>query len=303
MEITDLFKDKVVAELLLARKNFGGDDKFDAKFARSMDINPSIFSRIKKGERNGLLSSATWLRLGREFNVSTNTRKWNAVETEVFVLIREDILFCKQHSKSLIFVDNCGIGKTFTAKYLSKTLKNCFYLDCTQCKKKNEFIKALARIVGVEVKGKIVDIKENTKYYLSMLESPVIIIDEAGALDKDALGMVQEYWNATEGLVGWYMMGANALRNKISTGVSKDKDYFAELFSRFSETFSSIVPTEKGKQAVIDFYLKLINDVVSANISDRTKLNLIVKQCLVSKEDNRITGLRRAESLIILNNA
>lgn len=297
MEITDLFKGKVVAELLVLRDNFGGSD---AAFARSMDINPSVFNRLKNGEREKLLPNTTWLRLGREMGINTNTRKWNAVETDVFLQIREEILFCKQFSKSRIFVDNCGIGKTFTAKYLSKTLKNCFYLDCTQCKKKNEFIKALARIVGVEVKGKIVEIKENTKYYLSMLENPVIIIDEAGALDKDALGLVQEYWNATEGLVGWYMMGANALRNKISTGVSKDKDYFAELFSRFSENFSSIVPTEKSEKYA--FYDKLIRDVLSANINDKNMLNELVKKSLVNI-NGTISGLRRAESLLLLHNA
>jgi hypothetical protein len=265
-----------------------------------MDVNPSVFNRLKNGEREKLLPNTTWLRLGREMGISINTRKWNAVETDVFLQIREEILFCKQFSKSRIFVDNCGIGKTFTAKYLSKTLKNCFYLDCTQSRKKNEFIKALARIVGVEVKGKIVDVKENTKYYLSMLESPAIIIDEAGALDKDALGLVQEYWNATEGLVGWYMMGANALRNKISAGVSKDKDYFGELFSRFSENFSSIVPTEKSEKYA--FYDKLIRDVLSANINDKSMLNELVRKSLVNI-NGAISGLRRAESLLLLHNA
>jgi hypothetical protein len=297
MEITNLFKDKVFAGLLALRANFGGSD---AAFARSIDVNPSVFNRLKNGEREKLLPNTTWLRLGREMGISTNTRKWNAVETDVFLQIREEIMFCKQFSKSRIFADNCGIGKTFTAKYLYKTLKNCFYLDCTQCNKKNEFIKALARIVGVEVKGRSVDIKENTKYYLSMLESPVIVIDEAGALDRDALGMVQEYWNATEGSVGWYMMGANALRNKISAGVSKDKDYFAELFSRFSENFSSIVPTEKSEKYA--FYNKLIRDVLCANINDESMLNELVKKSLVNT-NGAISGLRRAESLLLLHNA
>lgn len=297
MEITDYFKDRVIAELLAVRENFGGSD---TAFARSMDINPSVFNRLKNGEREKLLTNTIWLRLGRELGVSGKDRKWNAVETDVFQQIRSEILFCQQYSKSRIFVDNCGIGKTFTAKYLSKTLKNCFYLDCTQCKKKTEFIRSLARIVGVEVKGLNMDIKENTKYYLSMLEQPVIIIDEAGALSKEALGLVQEYWNATEGIVGWYMMGANALRNKISSGVSKDKDYYAELFSRFSENFSSIVPVEKGEKYA--FYEKLIRDVLSANISEKGMLNELVKKSLVNI-NGAISGLRRAESLLLLHNA
>lgn len=162
------------------------------------------------------------------------------------------------------------------------------------------FIKALARVIGVEVKGKINDIKENTKYYLSILEEPVIFLDEAGALDKDALGLVQEYWNGTEGFCGWYMVGANALRNKISKGVSKDKDYFAELFSRFSENFSSIVPLERSEK--YSFYDKLIRDVLSANITDQSQLNELVKKSLVDIHGT-VSGLRRAESLLILHNA
>ncbi|GHV16108.1 hypothetical protein FACS1894169_09270 [Bacteroidia bacterium] len=297
MEITNLFKDAVVKELLAQRDNFGGSD---AQFARSMDINPSVFSRLQKGEREKLLSNSDWLRLGRELRVSLSDRKWNPVETDVFMQIREEVLFCKQHSKSRIFVDNCGIGKTFTLKYLSKTVKNCFYVDCTQCKTKNELIKALARAVGVELKGKIYEIKENTKYYLSLLDEPVVELDEAGALEKDALGLVQEYWNATEGFCGWYMVGANALRNKIAKGVSKDKDYFAELFSRFSENLSSIVPTEKHEK--YSFYEKLIRDVLSANITDKSQLNTLVKKSLVDINGS-ISGLRRAESLLILHNA
>lgn len=297
MEITNIFKDKIVAELLVQRENFGGTDK---AFATSIDINPSVFNRLKNGEREKLLPNSTWLKLGRELGISINTRKWNVVETDVFLQIREEILFCQQFSKSRIFVDNCGIGKTFTAKYLSKTLKNCFYIDCTQCKTKREFIRAIARAIGVELKGKLTEIKEDTKYYLSILEFPVIIIDEAGALDKDALGLIQEYWNATEGFCGWYMMGANALRNKISSGVSKDKDYFAELFSRFSENFSSIVPVEKSDKYA--FYEKLISDVLSANIKDKSMLNDIVKKSLVNI-NGAISGLRRAESLLLLHNA
>ena len=135
---------------------------------------------------------------------------------------------------------------------------------------------------------------------MSLIDHPVIIMDESGALEKSALGLVQEYWNATENICGWYMMGANALRNKIQTGVEKDRDYFAELFSRFSDKFDSIVPTERTEKR--EFYKKLLTDVIAANVTDQNKVNELVNRSLVEK-DGMITGLRRAESLIILYNA
>lgn len=296
IQLTNEFKEKVASALLEQRNNYDGSD---TAFARKYGINGAVYSRLKSGEREGLLQPAKWMGLGRELNVSLNDRKWKAVETEVFKQIKEDILFCKDYSKSMIFVDNCGIGKTFTAKYLAKTEKNVFYIDCTQCRKKNSFIRAFAKVVGVELKGRYDDIKDETKYFLNILPSPVVIIDEAGALDKDTLGLLQEYWNATEGQCGWYMMGANALRQKLSSGVEKDRDYFAELFSRFSEKFSSVVPKEKNEK--IDFYKRLITDVISANMPDKAKLKELVNRCLVA-ENGIITGLRRAESLLILYN-
>lgn len=296
VQITNEFREKVAQALLEQRKNYDGSD---TAFSRKFGINSAVYSRLKNGEIEGLLQPAKWISLGRELNVAMNARKWVPVETEVFKLIREDILFCKAFSKSMIFVDNCGIGKTFTAKYLAKTEKNIFYIDCTQCRKKNAFIRTLAKVVGVETKGRYDDIKEETKYFLSILPAPVVILDEAGALDKDALGLVQEYWNATEGQTGWYMMGANALRSKLSKGVEKDRDYFAELFSRFSEKFGSIVPKERHEKT--DFYRQLITDVLSANMEDKTHLKELVNRCLVS-ENGTITGLRRAESLLILHN-
>lgn len=289
--------DAVVQELTARRNNFGGSD---TAYARSLGINASVYSRLKNGERERLLPASTWLRLGRELGVVMHGRKWNAVETEVYRLIREEVEFCKAYAKSRIFVDNCGIGKTFTLKHLAKRMKNTFYIDCTQCKMKNDLIKALARTVGVETKGTLADIKENTKYYLSILEQPVILLDEAGALDKNALGLIQEYWNATEGACGWYMVGANALRNRIARGVAQDRDYFAELFSRFSEKYGTIVPTEKGEKRA--FYERLIRDVLSANVSDADKLPQLVRQALVDVGGG-YSGLRRAESLLILHNA
>jgi hypothetical protein len=293
--LTNEFREKVARALLTQRDNYGGSD---AMFARKYGISGAIYSRLKSGEREGLLQPAMCISIGRELNVSARDRKWKAVETEVFCRIREEILFCKAYSKSRIFVDNCGIGKSFAAKYLVKSEKNVFYIDCTQCHDRNAFIRALAKAVGVDMRGTLEELKSETKYFLSILPCPVVIIDEAGALNKKALGLLQEYWNATEDCCGWYMMGANALRNKLAAGVSRDRDYFAELLSRFSEKFSTLVPREQNEKK--EFYRRLITDVISANIDDKSKVNELVRRCLVADENGHFSGLRRAESLLIL---
>lgn len=296
LQITREFKDKVIEALMEQRANFDGAE---SAFARQWGIGASVFNRLKNGERDGLLKDTSWLTIGRELNVSATERKWNMARTDVFNIIEEDIVFCKQYSKARICVDECGIGKTFSAKYLSRTLKNCFYVDASQAKTKQLFVKLLAKTIGVDHAGKHAEVKANIKYYLRMLPQPLIIIDEAGDLDYNAFLVLKEMWNATEGVCGWYMMGADGLRHKIERGIEHKQVGYKEIFSRYSERYTSIVPSGTGER--LGFYRKLITDVLTVNMGgDTANLNGIVKRCLAT-DGGSIGGLRRAESLLILN--
>jgi DNA transposition AAA+ family ATPase len=276
------------------RGNFDGSD---SAFAKQWDINNSVYSRLKNGEIAGLLKDGQWLNMGRDLNVTLSERKWKMARTEVFEDIEQDVQFCQTYAKSRICVDDCGIGKTFTAKYLSKTLKNCFYIDASQAKTKQLFVKLFAKTIGIDF-GKYADMKANIKHYLKILPSPIVIIDEAGDLEYSAFLELKEFWNATEGICGWYLIGADGLREKIARGINSKKVGFRELFSRYSENYTSPVP--QGTQDRLEFYDKLISDVLSVNMKDKGKLRQIVKRCLTKDENGNIGGLRRAESLLIL---
>lgn len=295
MNLTTEYKHKVVAALKEQRELFGGSAE---NFARRFNINGSVFSRLLKGEIDGLLSDAKWLNIGRVLNVSLKQDTWKIVKTDVFNAIESDLINCQEHGISLMFVDECEIGKTVAAKYLSQKMKNVFYVDCSQSKRKTQFIKAIASTLGIETTGRIAEIKANIKYYLSLMEKPVVIFDEAGDLDYAAFLEVKEFWNAAEYNCGFYLIGADGLEAKIKRGIGNKKVGYREIFSRFGSKYMSIVPTEKtAKQA---FYIKLITDVVSANTNDKSKVQQIVKKCLTSDLDGHIAGLRRAKTIQLL---
>lgn len=295
LHLTKDYKQKVAEALRQVRKNSDGSD---AAFAKRWGMNGSVWNRIKKGETEKVLMDAKWLNIGRELGVNLNQRRWNMARTDVFNTIEEDVQFCKTWAKGKICVDDCGIGKTYSAKYLSLTLKNCFYMDASQAKTKNAFVKLLAKSIGVDNQGRLADIKENIKYYLRLLPNPIVIIDEAGDLNYEAFLSLKEFYNATENACGWYMMGADGLRRKIERGISNKKVGFAEIFSRYSERYTSVVPA--GRDDKKRFYRKLITDVLSVNIDDKAKLPSIVNKCL-THDGEHTGGLRRAESLLILN--
>ena len=296
IELTTDYKKRGVEALISARENYSGSD---SDFSRKWGIDKTVYSRLKKGFQEGLLSVGKYIELGMELNVSARERKWNMVRTEVFNLIEAEVKFCKMYSKGKIFVDKCAIGKTYSAKYLSQTLPNCFYVDMSQAKKPIPFARALARAIGAEAKGRLVTVKERIKYYLKLLPNPVVIIDEAGDMDITMVSELKEYYNALDGMCGWYVLGANGLRAKINYGIEHETSGYEELFSRLSDKYSTIVPANKDER--MEFYRRLCRSVLEANMTDRSKLDCLVALCLKTEKDGEISGLRRAESLLILS--
>lgn len=294
--LTTEFKMKVIDAAIDRRKLFDGTD---GAYAQSLGISKSVWSRLQNHEHMGLMRVPQWVMLAQMMGITLEDRRWNVARTDVFNMIEEDVQFCKAYAKAKICVDDCGIGKTFTAKYLSRTIKNCFYVDASQAKTKQAFIRLMAKTVGAESKGQYLVVKETLKFYLKSVSHPVVIIDEAGDLEYEAFLEIKELWNATENYCGWYLMGADGLRAKIERGIANKRVGFAEIFSRYSEKFSTIVPREKQDRNA--FYKKLISDVLTANECDPDQINNIVRRCLSNDSGGHIGGLRRAESLLILS--
>jgi AAA domain len=288
MNLTTNFKQKVRTAILEKRENYGGSD---ADFSKSLGINNAIFSRLKNGEIEKLLSDTVWITLGRELQVRVNEDQWKVARTSVYNEIEESLKFCKELSRSMVLVDDCGIGKTFCTKHIIKKMKNTFYVDCSQAKSKQLFIRLLAKTIGIDNTGKYHEVLANLKYYITTLEKPLIILDEAGDLEYTAFLELKGLWNGTDNSCGWYMMGADGLRHKIQLGINNKKVGFAEIFSRFSDEFIKLVPN--GKADRNDFYKDLIGTVASANLEDKTKVKTLVNKCL-GKE----ATLRFLETLI-----
>lgn len=296
IEVSRQLIEKCVEALLQASENYGGTA---TQFARKYGMSASVWSAIRNGIIDKQLSPQKWLNIASMLGVQASNRTWRMARTEVFDAIEQGVMACKEYGWGMIFVDKCAIGKTYSAKYLTKTVKNCFYVDGSQCKTKILFSRTLAQTIGVDSSGRYQDVKARIKNALNVLEKPVVIIDEAGDLEYNAFLDLKEYYNATEGSCGWYMMGANGLRKKITDGISRESVGFEEIFSRFSDAYAHIVPTNKDEQ--IEFYRRLLTTVLAANMQDKTNLAKLVNQCLSVGTGNNITGLRRAEKILILN--
>lgn len=238
--ITTELKQRIITAMADRRNNFAGSD---AKFAVSIGINNAAYSRIKSGEVDRVISDQNWLSLARIFDISIgNTPVWNVAKTPVFEFITDQLAFCQENASSRLLCDIADIGKTFAAKAYVKTNKNAIYVDCSQVKSKQKLVRFIAKEFGVGHTGKYSDVYADLVFYLRSLPSPLIILDEAGDLAYDAFLELKALWNATERCTGWYMMGADGLREKIRRSIECKKVGYTELFSRYGSRYQKASP-------------------------------------------------------------
>jgi len=229
-------KQKVIEALREQRKNYTSDKKHSVV----LNINNAVYSRIKAGETENVLSEPKWISLARLLKVVLKeSKEWITVKTETFVYITTQLKICQERSISAIFCDIAGIGKSHAGEHYARQNKNAIYVDCSQVKSKQKLIKKIAQELGIQASGRYSDVYEDVVYYIQCIENPLIILDEAGDLAYDAFLELKALWNATEYSCGWYMMGADGLKAKIK----KHKDLsprFIFLYPGFNEVLLSI---------------------------------------------------------------
>ena len=101
MKLSIDFKNKVREAILSDRENYGGSD---ADYAKRLNLKGAILSRLKKGEVENLISDTQWLVIAHQLGVQVRDNAWKVARTAVYTEIEDNLLYCKEYSKSMILV-------------------------------------------------------------------------------------------------------------------------------------------------------------------------------------------------------
>jgi hypothetical protein len=282
MTLAILQREKIFLALFEYRKNYGGSQ---ADFCKQMDINAASFSAAKTALANGkpldkIISDDKLVRIGRLLNVNfSSAPTWNVVHTETFDYITASLEHCQENSTARIFCDVADIGKTTAAKQYMLNNQNVYYLDCSQHKSRTDFIRALAKVVGVRDSGSLKEVYRNTVYMLGAMSKPLIILDEAGDLSYPAFLEIKSYWNALDGACGWYMMGADGLAKKITTNVDSKKVGYAEILRRFGGEYMSVTGG-KNPAEISQFRARQVQAVAHHNLTEGVDIKEVTKRTM-----------------------
>lgn len=239
--ITTENKKRILEAIAANRTNYPSD----AKHAASLGISTSVYSAIKNGQTDKALSEANWITIARKLGVNLRGGiDWKPARTATFDYITKQLEFSQQSGLSAILCDIPNIGKTFTARYYVQGHRNAIYVDCSQVKTKLKLVRKIATEFGVGGNGRYSDVYEDLVYYLRSIETPLIILDEAGDLQYEAFLELKALWNATERCCAWYMMGADGLKAKINRSIECKKVGYTEMLSRYGDRYSKVTPDD-----------------------------------------------------------
>lgn len=283
--INNEFKLKVIEALKEARGHFYGSD---AKYATSINISGSQYSRIKNGETERVLSDANWIMLARTLELDPEgDKEWNIAKTPVYQFVITQLEICQREGLSSLLCDFSDIGKTVAAKdYVSKN-KNAVRVDCSQLKSKQRLIRGVAKQFGIGGTGRYYDVYDNLVYYIKTISKPIIIWDEVGDVHQEALLEIKAIWNGTQHCCSHYMIGADGLQARMMRGIDNKKVGYTELFSRFGKRYGKVIPLGDESKKVLEQTALMI---IKANAPEGSDYNKILRNTM--GEDGR-PSLRR----------
>lgn len=271
--ITTEVKKQILEAITANRVNYPSD----AKHAASLGIATSVYSSIKNGQTDKALSEANWITIARRLGVNLRGGiEWKAARTATFDFISAQLEACQNAGLSAILCDIPNIGKTFTARYYVKGHRNAVYIDCSQVKTKQKLVRKIATEFGVNGNGRYSDIYEDLVYYLRSIETPLIVLDEAGDLQYDAFLELKALWNATERCCAWYMMGADGLKAKIDRSIEHQKVGYTEMFSRYGDKYSRVTPADNKDRE--KFLMDQAAVVAKVNAPEGTDIAAMVRK-------------------------
>ncbi len=271
--ITTEQKKKILAAIVENRKLYDSD----AKHAKVLGISTSVYSLIKQGQMDRTLADANWVRVARRLGVNLRHEiDWKTARTETYLTVTSQLEAAQSSSLSMILCDEPNIGKTYSAKQYVASHKNAAYIDCSQVKTKRRLIRKVATEFGLDSKGTYGDVYEDLVFYLRSVEQPLIILDEAGDLQYEAFLELKALWNATEHCCGWYMMGADGLKEKINRSIDCKKVGYTEMLSRYGGRYCKVTPDD-GKERE-RFLMKQAAIVAKVNAPEGCDIATIVRQ-------------------------
>lgn len=213
------------------------------------------------------------------------TSGWQIVETGAYQEITEVLKDAQTWRNVTWVVGEAGSGKSTTARMYLQEKKEVFYILCSEDMKKGDFVREIARTVGIRSEG--YNIRETWNLILDdiiQMDAPLLIFDEADKLTEPVFHYFISLYNKLEDKCGIVFLSTDYIAKRITNGLKFRKPGYKEFHSRIGRKFYCLEPTDAN-----DVYV-----ICTANgVTTKKDIDAVIKEAATVDFD-----LRRVKKLI-----
>jgi hypothetical protein len=212
-----------------------------ADLSVKLGISDAMLSHLEH-ERWDKLSNGTSLHI---WNFCTRYMAEDLFPTADFISTAKICDKARKHHFMIGLVADTGMGKTTAIGAYSRR-KNVFYVCYDKTMNPRQFFASLLREMAYPFEGNLNEMINRTANELNRLESPLLIIDEAGKLNQTMILYLHVLRDRIAGNCGVILAGMPYFKDNMLRMASKEKEGYAEFLRRINlwHTFVGLQPKE-----------------------------------------------------------
>lgn len=218
------------------------------------------------------ISDSMWTKVAEQVKPtgSSSATGWTIVETGAFQEISYAMQDAQEYMNVTWVVGEAGCGKTTTGRLYAESHKEAFYILCSEDMLKGEFVRTIARRLGIRSEGYTVrELWQEIIDSIIQMERPLIIFDEADKLPESVFQYFISMYNNLEDRCGVVFLSTDYIKRRISNGLRYGRKGYKEIFSRIGRKYFDLEPTSAQ-----DVYA-----ICTANgITSREEIDKIIKE-------------------------
>lgn len=219
------------------------------QLAKQIGISAAHLTNVRKGYWEKL-SEKQIISLKNFFQLDG----WHVRNTPNLASITKLADDAQSNARMLAVAGFTGAGKTTALKHYATKQPNTYYVLSTFFMGRKDFLKAIQRSMGLDVEGSVSTMCYAITEHLKRLDSPLLIIDDAGKLTDANYRMLQVIYDETEFHAGIVLAGTEYLKQYLDQAASKNKMGFRELRRRIAYWQPLEAPTLKIVAAICQDY-------------------------------------------------
>lgn len=243
-----------------------------------VDVSAGTVSTIINGKYD-TISDEMFLKIKSQI-APRKADDWQLCETMLYKELNTLLEDAQLYQNVAWAVSPAGSGKSTTANDYAARHENAFVISCSEDMKRGDFIRELARVIGVNVSDMSLRFAlERVTKYLLTLENPLLIFDEGDKIPDVVFYYFITIYNRLEGHCGIIFMSTNYIKRRMEVGLSYNKKGYDEIHSRICRKFIDLTPANSFEVAAVARANGIADDkIIKAVVKDAASCNFDMRR-------------------------